>query len=158
MPDLAQVPSNNRDKGALSLNKLYSMLLTCKPANVIGFTARYFEDESLGNSCSSNNANSPNVNTAMLHDIHALPYLLQNPNEFQSAVCSIYCNIDNVHSSISQSLLNTSPASPTFDTIYYNNIIYKIDLYKLCQRCLGGTAADSCNISVPIEVWCIVTA
>ena len=167
--------ANNKDKGLnLNINKLYSLLLSCKPANVIKFTSRFFEDESIGNSYTSNNNNSntnnsssnnSNNNCNLLHDMHALPYLLHNPNEFQSTICSIYCNIDQVHPSISQHiLLNSSTTTATtttatannntYDIIYHNNYIYKIDIYKLCQKCLYGliNMNENNNITMPLEV------
>jgi len=58
---------------------LEDLVLQCRPSSPIIFAARYFREERQG------------VRAAYLHALHALPFLLQRPNEFRSAACTVFC-------------------------------------------------------------------
>jgi len=61
-----------------STRNMQEQMLACRPIDVISFAMRYYGDE-----------RAPNPSCA--HAIHTLPFLLQDPESFRSAVCTIFC-------------------------------------------------------------------
>lgn len=62
------------------VRSLEQAVLLCRPRDVLAFSVRYLSDE--------NGSTTPIVS----HAIHALPFLLLQPDAFRSAACTVYCS------------------------------------------------------------------